>query len=78
MRASPSCTTACPRSSRRSDYAAWLDPAREVAALAELLAPLASDALALRPVGTRVNRVENDDAALLDAVPEPPRQPSLF
>ena len=44
----------------------------------ELLAPLASDALALRPVGTRVNRVENDDAALLDAVPEPPRQPSLF
>src|SRR5262249_36503826 len=32
-------------------YAAWLDPAREVAALAALLAPLASDALALRPVG---------------------------
>jgi putative SOS response-associated peptidase YedK len=59
-------------------YAAWLDPAREVAALAELLAPLASDALAFRPVGTRVNRVENDDAACLDAVPEPPSQPSLF
>jgi len=59
-------------------YAAWLDPARDLAALAELLAPLASDALALRPVGTRVNRIENDDPACLDAVPEPPRQPSLF
>jgi len=60
------------------DHAAWLDPTREVAALAELLAPLPSDSLAFRAVGTRVNRVENDDAALLDAVPEPPRQPSLF
>ena len=59
-------------------YAAWLDPAREVAALVDLRAPLASDALAFRPVGTRVNRIENDDAALLDAVPEPPRQPSLL
>ncbi len=59
-------------------YAAWLDPTRDVASLAELLAPLAPDALALRPVGTRVNRIENDDAALLDAVPEPLRQPSLF
>ena len=59
-------------------YALWLDPAREVAELAGLLAPLASDALALRPVGTRVNRIENDDPALLDAVPEPPRQASLF
>jgi putative SOS response-associated peptidase YedK len=61
-----------------ADYAAWLDPAQESGALAALLAPLASDALEVRPVGTRVNRVENDDAALLDAVPEPPRQPSLF
>jgi putative SOS response-associated peptidase YedK len=59
-------------------YAAWLDPAREVGALAQLLAPLTRDALALRPVGTRVNRVENDDAACLDPVPEPPSQPSLF
>jgi len=59
-------------------YALWLDPAREAAELAGLLAPLPSDALALRPVGTRVNRIENDDPALLDAVPEPPRQASLF
>src|SRR5262245_47711696 len=61
-----------------ADYAAWLDPAQDGAALAGLLAPLASDALELRPVGTRVNRVENADPALLDAVPEPPHQPSLF
>ncbi len=60
------------------DYAAWLDPAREIAALAALLAPLAPDALFARPVGTRVNRIENDDAACLEAVAEPPRQPSLF
>jgi len=61
-----------------ADYAAWLDPGRGVAALSELLAPVASGALALRPVGTRVNRVENDDAACLDAVPEPPRQQTLL
>jgi len=59
-------------------YAIWLDPARDVAALADLLAPLAADALFVQPVSTRVNRVENDDAALLDAVAEPLRQPSLF
>jgi putative SOS response-associated peptidase YedK len=58
-------------------YAAWLDPAAEPGALARLLAPNPL-AFALRPVGLRVNRVENDDPALLDAVPEPPRQPSLF
>ena len=61
-----------------AQYAAWLDPAQDVAALGALLAPLASDALALRPVGTRVHRLENDDPSLLDAVPEPPRQASLF
>src|SRR2546426_5201521 len=59
-------------------YAAWLDPMRDAAAVAELLVPPASGPLAPRPGGTRVNRVENDDAACLDAVPEPPRQPSLF
>jgi len=59
-------------------YTLWLDPAQEPAALAALLAPLASDSLALRPVSTRVNRIENDDASLVEAVPEPPRQASLF
>jgi putative SOS response-associated peptidase YedK len=59
-------------------YTAWLDPALGVADLAALLSPLPPEALAVRPVGTRVNRIENDDPALLAAVPEPPRQPSLF
>ena len=60
-------------------YAAWLDPApSDVAALAALLRPLADDALALRPVGTRVNHVEIDDARCVEPVSEPPRQPSLF
>jgi putative SOS response-associated peptidase YedK len=59
-------------------YATWLDPASKLAVLADLLFPLAADALALRPVGTRVNRVDHDDAACLEAVPEPPHQPSLF
>jgi putative SOS response-associated peptidase YedK len=58
-------------------YAAWLAPATDAAALADLVRPNPL-AWALRPVGTRVNRVEHDDATLLDAVPEPPRQPSLF
>jgi putative SOS response-associated peptidase YedK len=61
-----------------SAYGDWLDPELDVASLAALLAPLPTDALALRPVGTRVNRVEYDDAACLEAVPEPPSQPSLF
>jgi len=58
-------------------YAAWLAPATDPAELADLVRPNPL-AWAVRPVGTRVNRVEQDDAALLDAVPEPPRQPSLF
>jgi putative SOS response-associated peptidase YedK len=58
-------------------YALWLAPGSDPDALAELLRPNPL-AFARRPVGTRVNRVEHDDAELLDAVPEPPRQPSLF
>jgi len=59
-------------------YPAWLDPSRAIADLEPLLVRLPPDALALRPVGTRVNRVDHDDAACLEAVPEPPSQPSLF
>ena len=58
-------------------YAAWLAPASDPGALADPVRPNPL-AFARRPVGTRVNRVDHDDAALLDAVPEPPRQPSLF
>lgn len=59
-------------------YALWLDPARDPASLSALLVPLAEDAVAAHPVSTRLNRVEIDEPALRDPVPEPPRQPSLF
>jgi putative SOS response-associated peptidase YedK len=59
-------------------YGDWLDPARGVDALARLLAPLREDALAFHPVSTRVNRVESDEPALREPVPEPPLQQSLF
>jgi putative SOS response-associated peptidase YedK len=59
-------------------YGDWLDPMRDPDALARLLAPLPDEALAFHPVSTRVNRVESDEPALRDPVPEPPRQPSLF
>jgi len=59
-------------------YAAWLDPACDVAELAALLHPPPPDALDYYPVATRVNRVEIDDPTCLEPVPEPPRQPSLF
>jgi putative SOS response-associated peptidase YedK len=61
-----------------ADYAHWLDPGSDPASLAPLLAPLADDALAFHPVSTRVNRIECDDPELLEPVPEPLRQPSLF
>jgi putative SOS response-associated peptidase YedK len=63
---------------RRDAYAEWLDPARAPEALAALLTPPPDEALDFHPVGTRVNRVECDDPSLLERVPEPPRQTSLF
>lgn len=61
------------------DYAAWLDPrAADAASLAKLLQPLGPGALDFHPVGTRVNRVDVDDPACVEAVAEPPRQASLF
>lgn len=61
-----------------AEHAAWLDPERDDAALAELLRPLADDALGYHPVAPRVNRVEVDDPSCVEAVAEPPRQTSLF
>lgn len=61
------------------DYADWLAGGpRDTADLAALLRPLPERALRFHPVTTRVNRVEIDDPTLIDAVAEPPRQPSLF
>jgi putative SOS response-associated peptidase YedK len=62
----------------RSAYAAWLDPeSLEPDALEALLARPREDALHLRPVSTRVNRVEFDDPGCLDPRADPP-QASLF
>ncbi len=70
-------------------YARWLDPAN--AEVADLIAPYPADAMAYRPVSTRVNSVRHDDAALIEPVtqpepepadaeppPHPPEQESLF
>jgi putative SOS response-associated peptidase YedK len=48
-----------------ADYARWLDPDAEPAALLPLLRPAPDDFLEFFPVDRRVNAVRNDDAALL-------------
>jgi putative SOS response-associated peptidase YedK len=62
-----------------ADYAPWLDPAlRDTDLLGSLLRPLPDAAIAFHPVGSRVNDASIDDPACALAVPEPPRQQSLF
>jgi putative SOS response-associated peptidase YedK len=56
----------------------WLDASRAPDDLAPLLRPLADDALDFHAVGTRVNKVEFDDASLQERVAAAPRQPTLF
>lgn len=52
--------------------ARWLDPAVvDPSAVLPLLRPADAGYLRLRPVGTRVNSVANDDADLLDEAEEP-------
>tara|TARA_R110002110_G_scaffold79145_6_gene207053 strand:- start:1616 stop:2359 length:744 start_codon:yes stop_codon:yes gene_type:complete len=73
------------------DWARWLDPAATEKELLALLAPAPDDLLEAIPIGTRINRVANDDASLQAreiAGPEPekptpkapagPRQIDLF
>ncbi len=63
-------------------YADWLNPQENrPEALQALLRPHPPDRFAYYPVGDRVNRPENDDAACLERRPEeevPGRQGSLF
>jgi putative SOS response-associated peptidase YedK len=60
------------------DYAAWLDPAcRDPRDVAPLLASRAAEGMQATRVSTRVNRVENDDAACLEP-PAPEAQGTLF
>ncbi len=54
-----------------SDWADWLDPAADAADVSPLLAAPSVELLAgleLRPVGTRVGNVRNDDAGLIEKV----------
>jgi putative SOS response-associated peptidase YedK len=55
----------------RSAHATWLDPHTSLEAVAALTRDLPS--LTIRPVGFAVNDPRNDDAAVIDAVPEPDR-----
>ena len=57
--------------------AAWLDPATPVAALAKLVAPLAPERTALRPVSTAVNDARYDGPECLSP-PVPSEQATLF
>lgn len=58
----------------------WLDPGvREAGAVAELMAPIAAEALRMHPVGSWVNNVKNDDPrCAAEAEAEEPGQQSLF
>jgi putative SOS response-associated peptidase YedK len=47
------------------DYAVWLDPDAEAAALLALLKPVPEDFLVYVPVDRRINNFRNDEAALL-------------
>lgn len=56
------------------DYARWLDPAIQHAdAVTDLLRAFPAEFMMHRPVSTRVNSVQNDDASLLE-----PEQQTLF
>jgi putative SOS response-associated peptidase YedK len=57
----------------------WLDPGTPVAALPELLVPLAPEQTSLRPVSTAVNDARYDGPECLEPADEPARvQPTLF
>lgn len=54
-------------------YEAWLDPARSVEELEEILRPLPEEAVLAYPVSRRVNKTKNDGPELIDPVGEPLR-----
>ena len=63
-----------------ADFSLWLSESADPKAAGMLLAAAADDRLSAMPVSTRVNRVANDDASLLEPVdpaspdtPEPPK-----
>lgn len=54
-----------------ADFETWLDPQSELEDLRGLLRPPPEERTVARPISTRVNRVANDDPAILDALAEP-------
>jgi len=62
------------------DWEKWLDPATPLKEAQALLRPAPDDLLDAQPVSTRINRVANDDATLLEPAtiepdPEKPARP---
>ena len=56
----------------REDVERWLDPTNEnTDDVMRLVRPCPEEWLDMVPVSRRVNKVENDDAALMDAVATP-------
>jgi putative SOS response-associated peptidase YedK len=62
-----------------ADYDFWLDPGMlDVSAISNLLKPYDAGRMRCFPVGTRINRVANDDAECSQAIEAVPIQHSLF
>ena len=63
----------------RDSYESWLDPGMQnVAAISELLKPYDARLMRCYPVGSRVNRVENDDEECSRRVEPSQLQNQLF
>jgi putative SOS response-associated peptidase YedK len=56
-----------------ADWAAWLDPATDMAAVEGLMKPAPDGVLEAYPVSSLVNKVTNDGPQLLERLPDPPR-----
>ena len=59
----------------QDDIGAWLDVRDERADVMRLVRPCPDDWLDMVPVSSRVNKVENDDAGLLEPLSEPEAAP---
>ena len=54
-----------------TDVPRWLDTATSPGEIEALLEPAPADEMLAHPVSTRVNAARNDDATLIDALPQP-------
>ena len=61
------------------DYSAWLDPAkRDIGELMRYIKPYDAERMAAHRVAVRVNKPENDDPSLIEALPPGPAQHELL